>query len=288
MSKIKPDKINFNRDDFIVEINENEENPVDIPETENEISKQAYLEAEKIVNSAEDQRKTIINEAQDILSSAKEQAQKLIDDAESQKQEMLNSSKEEIEKQKTDSANLGYQEGYQDGETKLYEEFSEKIETFDKFCSNQYEIKNKILKSASKDILDIILNISKKVLLKEVDGKSLEKIIQKTILLFEKKENITIILSEKYARLLFEFQKKSFNNDIEFNFEDFKQYDNFEIMYNSKLPDDTIIIENQKERFDSSISSQLDVIIRDIFENTLNGQIEDIEQYGEDETQRFE
>ena len=82
--------------------------------------------------------------------------------------------------------------------------------------------------------------------------------------------------------MLFELQKKSLNQDIEFDFQDFKQYEGFEIIYNPKFDDDTIILENPKERFDASINAQMDVIIRDIFENTSNGQLEALDEYIEE------
>ena len=44
------------------------------------------------------------------------------------------------------------------------------------------------------------------------------------------------------------------------------------------LDDDTIIVENLKERYDASINSQLDVIIRNIYDNSQNGKL-DLEQY---------
>ena len=301
MSKIKPDKINFDKDDFVVEVDDSdgyssksskknkkvteadlERNRLEAMSSE--IIENAQKQADEIIKKAEEEKNAIIKEAEGILNSSKEEAEKKLNSAEQEKQELLEGSKEEIEKQRTESANKGYEEGYKDGESKLYEELEEKIEGFDNFCKNQYEIKNKILKSASKDILDIITNISKKVLLKEIDGEALEKIIQKTISLFEKKENINIILSEKYAKLLFEHQKKSLVDGMEFDFKDFKQYDNFNILYNPKLSDDTIIVESLKERYDASISAQLDIIIRDILENTSNGQIEVTEQAEEDET----
>ena len=67
------------------------------------------------------------------------------------------------------------------------------------------KVRDKILKSANKDMLDLILNITKKVLFKELDALTIEKIIKNTVSLLEKKENINIILSEKYARLLYEY-----------------------------------------------------------------------------------
>ncbi|MBQ7286654.1 MAG: hypothetical protein IJW73_02720, partial [Candidatus Gastranaerophilales bacterium] len=82
----------------------------------------------------------------------------------------------------------------------------------------------------------------------------------------------------KYARLLFEYQKQTLADEAEFNFEDFKQFENFEIVYNPSFDDDTIIVENLKERYDASINSQLDVIIRNIYDNSQNGKL-DLEQY---------
>jgi len=296
LSKIRPDKVNFDTDDFVVEVEtvskkavksgeiteaDLEKNRVD--SAANEIIENAQKKADEIINQAKKEAESIKLQANDVLNSAQNDVQKELEGANQQKEEILNSAKAEVEKQRAESANLGYQEGYKDAEEKLYEDLEEKIHDFNKFLDLQYEIKNKILKSASKDIIDIISNISKKILIKEVDGAVIEKIIHKTVALLEKKENISIILSEKYAKLLYEFQKKSFSEETELHFEDFKQFENFEILYNPKLGDDTIIVENLKERFDASISSQLDIIIRDILENTANGQIEGLEQYGENE-----
>ena len=86
--------------------------------------------------------------------------------------------------------------------------------------------------------------------------------------MLEKKEEVNIILSENYARLLLELQNKSLNEDEkELKFEDFKQYQGFSIIYNKSFAPDTIIVENPKERFDASINTQLDNLIRDILEN---------------------
>ena len=168
---------------------------------------------------------------------------------------------------------------------KIQEELEEKIETFNTFIKTRFELKEKILKSASKDILGIIVNISKKILEKEVDSQAIEKIIKKTIGLLEKKENATIILSEKYAKILFKVQNKSLDNEIETDFQKFRQYDGFDIIYNPKFDDDTIIVENIKERLDASVLSQLDIIVRDIYNNSKDGEINLDEYIKENETE---
>ena len=267
-------------------------------------------EAELILNRAKDEAQKIVNEARikaqeildnanneieqsriSIIEEAKNRADEIVNTAtqntKAESERLINESKDAIEQERIKVTKDGYEDGYKDGLEKIQEELEEKIASFDIFCKNQHEIKEKVLKSASKDIIALILNISRKVLLKEVDSNSLEKIIKSTISLLDKKENITIILSEKYARLLFELQQKKMADEIDLNFEDFKQYEGFDIIYNPKLDDDTIIVENLKERFDASINSQLDIIIRNIFENSQNGQIE-LEEYLEDETERTE
>ena len=310
MSKIKPDNISYN-DDFVVvetaKINIPDKEPEkvvveeDIEDKEVEGAQQkadlilqdAYKKAKDAVERAESEARKILSEAkekaklecEELISNANKNAQEILDSAnkdaknleeltKKETDELLEASKEQIEKARIEATNEGYKDGYQDASIKIQEELEEKIESFEIFCRNQYDIKDKIIKSASKDILDIVINISRKILHKQIDAEVLGKIIKSTISLFEKKEDINIILSEKYARLLFEIQKKSINKEIDFEFEDFKQYEGFNIIYNPKFDEDTIIIENLKERFDASINSQMDVIIRDIMENSKNGQIE--------------
>jgi len=314
LSKLRPDNINFDETDFVVvESCKNEESKQKMPEIEeppevesgpdeaelilnrareqaDEIVKNAQKEAENILNKAsfetEAEKEKTINEAkesaQQILNAAAEDAKNLTDATKKETQELLDSSKDEIEKMRIAAINEGYSEGYKDAGEKIQEELEEKIKKFDDFIKTQFEAKDKIIKSASKDILDITMNIARKILHQNLDAKMLDSIIKSTIALFEKKENINILLSEKYARLLYELQKKSLTEDVEFSFEQFKQYDNFQIVYNPKIDDDTIIIENPKERFDASIDAQMDVIVRNIFEGTQNGKIDSLEQYIEE------
>jgi len=299
LSKLNPNKINFNENDFFVEVSETNIH-------QNNISKQEILlnriqdDAQKEIESAQEKAKEIIKnseseaqkKSQDIINSANKQANEIIEQAQKQandileeanskKNELLTNSELEIEKASQEAANKGYEDGYNDAQNKFFEENEKKMKEFDEFCICQNSVREKILKNASREILNIIQNISKAVLLKEIDAQVLAKIIKNTITLFDKKENITIIVSEKYAKLLYELQKKEL--DIELNFDDFKQYHGFDVIYNNELPEDTIIVENKQERFCASITQQLDKIIRNILENTQNGNI-DVEEYDETPT----
>ena len=286
MSKLNSSKINFNEKDFLVEIEYDNNNkdakdePEEIePETDKiieEAKNNAKIEADAIIEKAK-------KDAQDIISEAQKKADAIVEEGNISKNEILTNAQTEIEHSSQEAAKKGYEEGYKDAQDKFLEEQEDKIKAFDEFCSVQNVIKDKILKNASREILNIIQNISKAVLLCEINADCLDKIIKKTISMFDKKENIVVILSEKYAKILYEAQKKE--ADIELNFEDFKQYNGFEVVYNKELPEDTIIVENPKERFCASVLNQLDKIIREIMNNTQNGNL-DVEEY--DETQQTE
>lgn len=317
MSKLRSDKISFDNDDFIIEVEELKPEAITAkepePVVEEEIEEEPQIdESELILNRARAQAQELINEAnekaseiiqkaqqealeekqktldeahkkaQDIIKEADKNAQEALENSKSEIELLLQNSAKEIEQKRIEETKLGYEEGYQDAKEKIQEELEEKISAFDTFCLSQFEAKNKILKTAGKDIFDIIAGISKKILLKEPEASTLEEIIRSTIALFEKKENIKIILSEKYARILFELQKHSLGDDIELNFEEFKQFDNFELLYNPNLKDDTIIVENLSERYCASLEAQLDVIIRDILKNSKNGYL-DTKDYSKDE-----
>lgn len=296
MSKIRADKIEYQEANFVVNLKPVCEN-IEVENKEEEAEKKAIarekllrnrlqnmiekanLEAQEIIEQA---KNTAQNTAQEIIEQAKNEAlelkQQIEQEALKTKEEMISTAQEEIEAKRIEQAKLGYEEGHKDGQEKIQEELEEKISTVDEFCKMQFELKNKILKSLKGDIIEIIENISNKILYKELNRETLEKIINKTISLLEKKEDINVILSKKYAQTLLEVQNKALGEDMELSFEDLKNYKNFDISYNPKISDDTIIVENLKERFDASIKAQLDIIINQIREKCENEELDLIEQ----------
>lgn len=296
MSKLNSKKIKYKENDFLVETPEDVLVQGHLSRQEivmNRVQDKAEAELENAKQKAAEIVQTAQKEAQEkgdeilanakeeaekILANAKKEAEEMITQANQNKDELINHAQEEADKISQEAANKGYSEGYQDAQEKFFEENEEKIKSFDEFCAKQIIVRDKILKNASREIINIIQNISKNILFKELDGKTLENIIKNTISLFDKKEKITIILSEKYAKLLYELQKRE--NDVEINFDEFNQYQGFEIIYNKELPQDTIIVENPKERFCASIIQQVDKIMREINQNTQNGNIE-LEEYDE-------
>lgn len=279
MNKLRADKISFNNEDFIVEINSIEEEtldkePLQVEKEEEEERKEEITQAELIINRAKDTAVKIIEKAnlkakntiektnieiqelkEKAIDEAKKEAESIIQKATSEadktKQEaevLLEDSKAELEKLRAEKAKEGYEEGFKDALEKASEECQEKIAQFDNFCSIQKEIKEKILKAASMDILNIIQCISKKVILKNIDANVLIDIINNTIELFDKKDNIEVILSENYYNLISETNPAK----------------NFNLICNKDLKEDTILIGNEFENYCADVEKSIDSIINDI------------------------
>ena len=178
MSKLNSNKISYNEKDFLVEVSEDEAN-------RNQVSKQELIlnraqdEAEKEIENAKNEARKIVenaknealqesqkiindanNQAESIIQEAQQQANNIIEESNIKKNELLTNSQTEIEHAAQEAANKGYEEGYEDAQKKFFEENEDKILAFDKFCSYQNSVKDKIVKNASRDILDIIQNIS--------------------------------------------------------------------------------------------------------------------------------
>lgn len=298
MSKIRADKIEYDDDNFIVNIAQ----PVEIPQIDEDLlenekqaekEKEAQEEARIQEELLQNRIKNLIDEAnanaQEILSSAQAKAEEIMQNAHNeaskiienaniqakeQAQELISTAQEQIENERIEKAKIGYEEGHKDGQEKIQEELEEKIKSFDEFCATQFEVKNKILKSLKNNLLEIVLNATKKILQKELDAQAIDKIITKTIQLLEKKEDVNVILSEKYARLLLELQNRNLGEEDELSIEDLKNYKNFNLICNPKIHEDTIIVENLKERFDASIKSQFDILVEQIYSAVENEELD--------------
>ena len=280
MSKIRADKIEYQDANFVVTVAQTQ----DVSRANEEIAQEELVQnrMQSLIEEANKNAQEIIQnaqiKAQEILDNAQKQADEILSnvqvESEQSAQEIIQNAQEEIENKRIEQAKIGYEEGHKDGQEKIQEELEEKIKAVDDFCLVQFELKNKILKSLKNDIIGIISRVSKKVIQKELDFETLENVIKKTIFLLEKKENINVILSEKYANLFLEIQNKSLGEDKEFSLNELKNYENFNISCNPKIAEDTIIVENLKERFDASINSQIDVIVNEIYESFKNEELD--------------
>lgn len=288
MSRIKSDKISL-ADSIVVDFfyDEPEEDAVEEQEeviSNEEINRlnllqlEAQDKAQKILDEANQKAQDILDkahlEADEIRMRAQEEIQKLTNDAnvlleksKADSETLIESAKNEVEQIKENAsqegAKEGYHAGYEDGLNKIKEELLQKIYGMDEVMKNAFDMKNKILTSSKKEIIELILMIARKLLINSIDENCVANVVNKSISLLNDKENIELILSEKYAKLLNQVLNDDLleqKPDLEIDIDKLKS---IKLVYNSKLHDDTLIIQTLKERLDLSFTSQLDKISKE-------------------------
>ena len=151
----------------------------------------AGLIADSIVLEAKKQ-------AQVILAQAQDQAQQMI----AQAQEQARASQDEIT---AEWRRKGYDEGYQDGSERIISDMEDLIYNINNFAKCRFEIKNRIIKSLHKDILELVLEISQKICKTNIIQRDevLENTIIEAISHLKEKENVTVIVNPEMAEKIY-------------------------------------------------------------------------------------
>ncbi len=221
-----------------------------------EILDKARLEADQMILKAQEDSQKLKNEANELLEKSKVEADSL-----------LESTKNEVEQLKENAsqagAKEGYQAGYDDGLKNIKEELVHKIFAMDEVIKNAFEMKKKIMSSSKREIVELVLMIARRVVLNSIDETSVARIVDKSISLLNDKENIELILSEKYAKLLNQVLNDDLleqKPDLEIDIDKLRS---IKLTFNSKFADDTLIVQTPKERLDLGFESQLDEISKE-------------------------
>ena len=211
-----------------------------------------------------------------ILENAKAQAQELINQANQQAAEIIEKAKTEAMNEsgsiREEAKKLGYQEGYdtgyEDGTKKITEEMEEKVVNVDNFAKSTFDIKKRIIKSAHKDIVELICNISNKICHKslEIDTEIISKITEDAIKSLKEKEEVNIIVNPKMAEKLWEISDE-FKEKI-------KGLENIKIIEDPSVSSDGTIVESISGRVDSTINTQIQTITDELM-NTLKSTSEE-------------
>lgn len=289
MSRIKSDKINLGNSIVVDFFSDETQEPQEFENNEEILSEQrsrinlmeqeAKDKIEKMLDDARSKAQQIIQDAEFTSQQLKDEAQVCLDKAKNEAQEILNRANQEAqsineaanqeaqtirELASKDGAKEGFEAGYSDGMEKIHQELMQKIQGMDEIAQSAFDVKNKILNSSKHEIVELVLLIAKKICIDSIDKESVAKVVSSSIKLLSDKENIELILSEKYARLLNEILN---GEDIE-NI-DIDKLRGIKLTYNSKFSDDTLIVQTPKERLDLGFKTQLDNISKE-FLNRLN------------------
>ncbi|MBQ6516084.1 hypothetical protein IJI31_02780 [bacterium] len=242
MSRIKSDNVHLG-------------NNYVLPLEQTNLSRQE-IKMQKMIDDAEVQKNQIIESAktqsQEILNKAKAEAEKIISDARVQ-------AIQESEVTKKQGFDEGFKEGLAEGNDKFKNEAALSLKALDTLASSTFEVKKNILKSAEKDIIELVTAISLKVCNKVFDEKMLYEITLKAIDQLKDKETITIIVSPELSERIAKYSDK-FKAEI-------PQLQSVKIIEDSSLSCDGVIVESPMTRVDSRVSSQ----ISEITDKLMNG-----------------
>lgn len=205
----------------------------------------------KKIQEALDKEKEIISRAEvsanEIIANAQKQAEELIETA---KNEAL-AKVDEITQQ---AHQEGFDAGFQEGFEKITEEMQEQVISVNNFAQSTFDIKNNIVKSAHKDIIQLIIEIARKVCSKtfEADDQVLKEITENAIQSLKEKENITIIVNPDMAEKIY-----SISEELK---EKIPQLESIKIVEDNSVSPDGTIVESPLSRVDSRITSQINEI----------------------------
>lgn len=199
--------------------------------------------------------KEALGKEQQIISNGEQKAKEIIERAEIEAQDIIQQAQAqalaEVDSIKEQGYKEGFEAGCQDGYTKIAEELKDQIIAVENFAKSDFEIKKAIIKSAHLDIINLVIEIARKVCSKslELDENVLKEITLNAIQSLKDKENITIIINPEMAQKIY-----SISDEIK---EEIPQLSSIKIIEDTSVSPDGTIVESPLSRVDSRISSQI-------------------------------
>lgn len=272
MTRIKGTNVHIG-DNFVLPI----EKKVDSPEEaklkeelrllEYEIKKYE-LQKQELIESGKKQAEEIVTQANAKIQAENEMIAK---QREEEKKAFDESIAQEAEKIKAEAYQTGYDDGYKQGYVVITNELENKIHAVDDFAKSQFELKNNIVKSSELDIIELVVEIAKKVCTKslELNPEIVKLLTANAIKELKDKEDITIIVNPKLMDVI-----NSISNRLK---EEIPQLQNIKILEDNNVSADGTIVESVLSRVDSRVKSQINEIADKLFEayNSEDKEFED-------------
>lgn len=204
------------------------------------IIQETDAKAQQIISAAENKTKIIVE-------TANNEANRIIEDAKNKAQQEYNMIKNQAYKE-------GFEKGEQDGLYKFQNDAIEGLKSLETLAASSFEMKNNIIDSASRDIIDLVSAIADKVCHQSFDDEVLHKITLDAIKQLNDKENITIIVNPKLV--------ENINNLAPDIRNEIPQLQTLRILEDNSISPDGVIVETPDTRLDSRISVQIAEIAR--------------------------
>lgn len=202
--------------------------------------------------------KEALGKEQEIILQGQKKAQEIIENAQRQAQEIVDSANaqalQSVDEIKAAAHQEGFEAGRQEGLKNIQEELEEKIVSIDTFAQSTFDIKKNIIKSAHLDIINLVIEIARKICSKslEIDENILTELTKTAIASLKDKENITIIVNPEMAEKIY-----TISEELK---EKIPQLSSIKIIEDMSVSPDGTIVESPLSRVDCRIKSQIDEI----------------------------
>ncbi|HNW25731.1 MAG TPA: FliH/SctL family protein [Candidatus Gastranaerophilaceae bacterium] len=202
--------------------------------------------------------KEALSKEQEIVLQGETKARQIIEDSQRQANEIIENAKvqalNEVEAIHQQAFQEGFEAGRIEGTEKIKEELSQKILAVDNFAQSTFDIKKNIVKSAHSDIIQLVLEISEKICMKQfdLDKNILKEITQGAIQSLKDKEDIKIIVNPVMAE-----QIRGVSDEIK---EQIPQLSSIKIVEDNSVSPDGTIVESPLSRVDCRVKSQINEI----------------------------
>lgn len=277
MTRIRSTNVKFG-DSFVLPIEKEKEEKPDSPELIKlkEDLRLLNLEVEKakerkenILKEAQEQAQALVQEQNNKIAQENEQ---IAQQREAEKKAFDDQMAQEAEKIRAEAYQTGYDDGYKQGYVVITNELENKIHSVDDFAKCQFDLKSNIIKSSELDIINLVVEIAKKVCTKEVEINPdiLKALTENAIKELKDKEDITIIINPKLLDAL-----NSVSDRIK---EDIPQLQNIKIIEDNAVSADGTIVESPLTRVDSRVKSQINEIAEKLYE-AYNSEDESFDEY---------
>lgn len=266
-------------------IDKTEEDKIDSPEKiklneellliEQEIE-QAKLRKEEIIKEGEQQAALLIEQAQAQITQAEQELEQVKEAAHNQIEEDKVKAQQEAEQLKEEYKQKGYDDGYNQGFAQITNDMEQKVLAVDKFAQSQFDLKKNIIKSAELDIVNLVVEIAKKVCTKsiELNPDLLKAITVSAIRALKDKEEIKIIINPKLTDTL-----NLISDKIK---EEIPQLKNVRVIEDNSVSADGTIVESMLTRVDSRVVAQINEITEKMMGEYNSEHLEDYLAFEDD------
>lgn len=215
--------------------------------------------------------KQVSDKINDILSDAQLKANKILADAQDEANNIkviaLNNIQGELNEIKEQARLDGLEQGKQEIFAQFETQLNEKLEELTNFVDAAFVSKNEIIQSADREIIDIIMMISRKIFTDglKLDDEYLLNYVRATIKSLKNKEQIKLIVNPEEVERLYNISEQLTAK--------IQELDNINIISDTNISPDCLVVESLKSRVYSNLNEELNEV-----ENKLQKEYKTSEQ----------